>query len=248
MGCSGPFKYGVAGDLVCGCLCPESKCCPPACCSSVTLTYEIGTSYDIVPSGCHCDTPSPSPSPMAEQREIRLHDEIDWDSKFGGKKKIPFPKFSPETKKKMFGDDDFVFSLGSSCSIPCVTVNVLLTTSGCCLEVIGTGATATIRAVGDGTVSASYMSANCNFMVMVNGTKDAALLNDGDVVTITIQALNPNSECCQSCLINIACTSTYNYTKKNLLYRISSVEKGNKAYLNKQKLVEKVRRLKRRNP
>ena len=244
MGCSGPFKYGVAGDLICGCLCPESKCCPPACCSAVTLTYEIGTSYDIIPSGCQCDTPSP----MVEPREIRLHDEIDWDSNFGSKKKVPFPKFSPETQKEMFGDDDVVFSLGSSCSIPCATIDVLLTTLGCCLELIGTGPTATIRAVGDGIVSASYMSAGCNFMVMVNGTQDAANLNDGDVVNITIQAISPNSECCQSCLINIVCTSTYNYARRNLLYRISSVEKGNKAYLNKQKLVEKVRRLKRRNP
>lgn len=244
MGCSGPFKYGVTGDSVCGCSCPESKCCPPACCNSVTLTYEIGTSYETIPSGCKFDTPSP----MVEPRGIRLHDEIDWDSHFSGKKNIPFPKFSQETQKEMFGDDDFVFSLGSSCSIPCATIDVILTTSGCCLEVLGAGLAATVRAVGDGTISASYMSANCNFMVLVNGTKDAAKLNDGDVVNITIQPISPNSECCQSSLINIACTSAHNYARRNLLYRINSVEKGNKTYLNKQKLAEKIRRLKRRYP
>lgn len=244
MGCSGPFKYGVTGNPVCGCSCPESKCCPPACCNSATLTYEIGTSYDILSSGCKCDTPSP----MAEPRDIRLHDEIDWDAPFGGKKKIPFPNFSQETQKEMLGDDDFVFSLGSSCSVPCATIDVVLTTLGCCLEVIGTGPGATVRAVGYGKVSASYGSAGCNFMVMVNGTKDGAVLNDGDVVQVTIEAMSPNSECCQSCLINVACTSAHNYARRNLVYRIKSVGNGNKAYLNKSKLIEKIIRLKRRNP
>lgn len=215
--CSGPFKYGVEANPFNGCTCP-TLCCPPPCCSEVTEYYRIG----YCPPAAAAD---PKPEP------------IGWDSKVVGKYIVPFPRFElPEPRKATARD--FVFQAGSFCTIPCEIVTVTVTSTGCCIEKIGSA----LRAVGSGVVSIVVSHSPCNVTVLVNGNAGSASVDDGDMIVIQVQVNYP--ECCTATQYDTVCTP-YNFSSASMFYRTMSLGRGI-AYLNVRMLADKVRRLRRR--
>lgn len=247
MSCAGPFLYGVKANPYCGCQC-DTKCCPPPCCSSVTIKYEIGSDYSPeFPSGCDCvlDTPP--------GMHVGVSTSDDWETRIQDKKFVPFPKFNKENIRRK-NSDGFVFALGSSCSVPCEIVEVALTTTGCCLEVVGGGSPTTnypgdtpIRVVGDGTVSATYSAGNCSFVLDINGSGSSVYLTDGTTISVTLTMDGENALCCNYCQVEVIC-SPYNFMPASIFYRARSIEKTVQGYLNAKKLADRVRRLRRGKP
>ena len=227
--CCGYFVNGVPPTSGCGCACP--KMCPPPYCTSVKFTFEVGTPYSAqVPEGCKCDA-------------VTFHiGETNWETKEENSNLIPFPTFNlnfgNKTKKEI--DEEYVFSLADNCSIPCTKVDVTITTTGCGLELIGKS----VRTVGNGTVSGTYSGGggDCEFTLDINGGGSSVYVADGGGVSVSLTATNP---CCSVCLINVTCPSLP-AAMRNLIYRASHISKGTKTYLNKHKLIQKIKRLKRR--
>lgn len=248
MSCDGPFLYGVKANPYCGCQC-DTKCCPPPCCSSVIIKYEIGSDYSAeFLEGCDCVLDAPV------GMYIGGSTSDNWETRLQDKKLIPFPKFNKEIVRKK-SSDGFVFALGSSCSIPCEVVDVTLTTTGCCLEVLGGGTPTTnypantgIRTVGDGTVSATYGAAgDCTFTLNINGSGSSVYLTDGTSVSVTLTMNGPNAICCNYCQVEVIC-SPLNFVSAAIFYRAKSIEKTVQGYLNVKNLSERVKRLRRNKP
>lgn len=222
MACTPPLCYGTGGW--CGCNC---QCCPPSgCCTSVTQQFQCGTpsaDYEGSPNdGCTCSTSSPfwAGLNLAE-----------------GELSIPMPNFSFDAED----EDEFVWALTNGCSIPCATVSVTITTTGCCLKVSGNS----ITVVGSGTVSASASGggpAACGTLTAnVNGTPNSAALNNCDAVTITLTSAET---CCSCCVVSTTCTPML---FSPVMIRKTSINEGTtKSYLNKAALIERMQKLRRR--
>lgn len=87
-------------------------------------------------------------------------------------------------------------SSSSSSSCECRPVEINITTSGCCLYMLPDG----IEAVGDGTVTASYLGTglpDCDVAVLLNGSLDSVAVSDGDPINVEIQVIG-NCECCET--------------------------------------------------
>lgn len=180
MACVPPYSLGTG--VGCGCNC---KCCPPdPCYTSWTYTYLCGTSsssWTTPPppnTGCVCESVPPT------FRAPGLD--------------IAFPEFDYPSMLKNEGG--FVFALNDtgppSCSIPCVTVTITVTTSGCCLY----GSDFSFGAVGAGTVSVTTSGGPCgSFEVSINGSGNSVTVDDGESISISITT--PAAECCSCCLV-----------------------------------------------
>lgn len=192
--CTPPFCMGTGGCGSCNC-----KCCPPdPCYTKWTYKYYCGTTngdwdIDVAPNdGCVCPSPA---LPFAPNLGIEFPDfkYEDFAKDF---------KFNLEDEK----ESQEVYALIAGCSIPCRTITIEITTSGCCLY--KTGSTDTeFKAVGAGTVTASITggegigthgeSCSGQFQVTINGTPDFVSVVDCDVVTIVITP--PSAITCCSC-------------------------------------------------
>ena len=226
MACTPPLCNGTGSW--CGCNC---KCCPPpGCCTSVTQTWQCGTNTSIwdggIPNdGCTC---IPTTTPLWSG--LNIAESLD----------IPMPNFNYGME---IDEDDnengFVWAL-VGCSIPCATVTVTISTSGCCLQVSGNS----ITVVGSGTVSASVGSgpSDCGALTAyVNGSPDSAYLTDCSGVSISITPTNET--CCSCCLISTSCSATL---FAPIMYRKNLIQQGtNKVYLNKQNLIDRIQKLRR---
>ena len=188
MACTPPLCNGTGGW--CGCNC---QCCPPVgCCTQVNQTWECGTgtgAWEGPPpnNGCDC---TPVTAPLWSG--LNLTEGLD----------IPMPNFN----YGMATDEDngFVWAL-VGCSVPCATVSVTITTSGCCLQVSGNS----ITVVGSGTISASVGigPGDCGpLTAYVNGSPGSAYLTDCTGVSITLGVTN--GACCSCCLISTSCGAT----------------------------------------
>lgn len=187
---------GTGGCGSCNC-----KCCPPdPCYTSWTYKYYCGTKdtdwdTNLVPSNAGCVCPSPALPFVAPSLGIE------------------FPDFSYEEFKKgfTFNVDEIeqeqaeVYALlVVGCSIPCATVRITITTTGCCLYKNGSGDTS-FKAIGAGTVSAEITggssphgkSCDMDFEVTINGTPDTATVTDCQDVSIVITP--PTTITCCSC-------------------------------------------------
>lgn len=228
--CCGYFVNGVAGSG-CSCACP--KVCPPPHCKAIQLTFEVGTPYAQYDIGCKCEPLSYS------------FDDAKWTTKEEDDNLVPFPTFDKNFAFKIQEDEDedFVFSLAGSCSIPCSTVTVTITTTACGIEKLGTGISATLRAVGAGVISGTYSGGkDCDLTLDINGGGSSVSVADGDTISVS---LTSSTECCSVCLIQVTCTEIP-ASMRNLIYRASNISRGTKTYLNKYKLMEKIKKLRRR--
>lgn len=168
MACNPPFCHGSGGWCDCSC-----GCCPPDDCGTITIAFKCGTPSDIYPSGCVCATP------------FRMRNT---------KKPIYFPKFTQE--KITSENGEFVFA--QSCSVPCTDTTVTLTTTGCCLELLG----GVIYAIGAGTITAtaspSTGSDSCGTLTpKINGTPNTLDVADCTILTITMSG--EDEDCCPCC-------------------------------------------------
>ena len=196
MGCTPPFVNGSGGWCNCNC-----NCCPPPSCASVTVQFQCGTTtdnWDGDPNnntGCSCTSTS-----------FRLRN---------APKTIAFPKF--DLRPISSPDGNFVFALGGSCSVPCTSVTVTVTTTGCGFVVSG----GSITHVGSGTVTASASpssgSGSCSTLTpSVNGTENSATVADGGGVSITLDS--SDGSCCPCCQIgNPSCGGSSMMKWKNTL-------------------------------
>lgn len=219
----------------CGCNC---KCCPPCpCYTSWTYVYVCGSpSY-----GC-CT------GPVATFNSPSLPD-LD----------VEFPEFEyPSYMFNIGGDTGEVFAQNTAppvmdyttCSIPCSTITITLTTSGCCL--FGSGFSFT--AIGAGTVSLSGCGSACNgtFYCSINGGGPSVNVDDCGGVGVSITP--PSSYCCSCCLISSygtllgQCAGVAPY--RSFAFQQRSVTTGmKKTYLNKENILERIKaktRLKKR--
>jgi hypothetical protein len=159
-----------------------------------------------------------------------------------GEIEIPFPNFNFGMVQDEEAEEDggFVWAL-QGCSIPCASVSVSISTTGCCLQVSGNS----ITVVGSGTVSASAGSGpgDCGAItVYVNGSPGSAALSNCDGVTISLSP--ENGTCCSCCLVNTTCSGTL---FAPIILRQQNIQAGtNKVYLNKRNLLERIRTLRRR--
>lgn len=231
---SPPYCHGTGGWCDCNC-----RCCPPdPCCSSITVRFECGTtqgSWDGPPpnNGCPCGVGT----------SFRVA---------GASAPVDFPEFSYEPLAS--DDGEFVFALANGCSIPCATVSVTVTTTGCCLELLGN----TIYVIGNGTVSASISGSAdplCGTLTAkINGGSDSEFLNDCEIVSVTLE--NSEGECCSCCEIDKTCgrSSPQLMRAAAITYRQSNIEKGSRRKtlrIDKQKLLEKAikrQRIKKSKP
>lgn len=126
-------------------------------------------------------------------------------------------------------DGQFVFALGSTCSVPCQTVTVTLTSEACCLE-LDEG---TVYNVGSGNVCASVSGGGgtdpyttCGTIsVMVNGTPDCAYVPDGGTVSVSITS--QFGDCCPCCQISgPTCGGTAMRQKAAVYRRQMAINKG----------------------
>lgn len=198
--CNPPFCMGTGGCGSCNC-----KCCPPdPCYTKWTYKYYCGTTSDdwdtnIVPSNSGCVCPSPALPFVAPSLGIEFPDfnYTDFAQEF---------KFNLEETPTAEEAEVYALLL-AGCSIPCRTITIEITTSGCCLYKTGSSDTA-FKAVGAGTVSASITGGensgthgeSCSgaFQVTINGTPDSASVSDCDTVTISITPPSPIT-CCSCC-------------------------------------------------
>ena len=208
-GCSGPFVRGSGGEW-CGC---ECNCCPPPCCA-VTWTFECGTPVADYASGCDCVLDAPEPEEEEDEEEpMELMAGPD------GLPDFPDFDFAPISSP----DGQFVFALGSTCSIPCQTLVVCVSTDACCIEYDGGG----VYNVGSGNVCAYICGGGgafsndceCNvvnapqpvamlseyddcmgFTVYVNGEEGCAYVPDGGGVGVSLES--GNGMCCPCCLVD----------------------------------------------
>lgn len=211
MACEPPYCHGT-GDG-CGCNC---KCCPPPCCDTLTYTYQCGSSIaDFPTGGCDCEEEG---SPMRIVNPFR------------------FPTFSSEP---ISDDSDFVFALAAGCSVPCATVTVTVTTSGCCMEESET-------AIGGGTISASISGGpggECGTLIAtVNGDDDSSVVEDCTTFTIAVRK-EGGTACCTCCRVaGPVCAvvhgeTPFRVTNKNLFVKKT---KTNVSGINKEALMQRM--------
>jgi hypothetical protein len=213
--CVPPFSRGVGGW--CGCNC---KCCPPPCCSVITVKFECGTPFNQWGGpdpdlGCTCATQTPLLA-----RNVP--------------KPIEMPTFSFEPI--ISEDEQFVFALGGgssvpgSCTVPCSTITLTLTTTGCCLELTSDN---NVYTVGAGTVTATLSTqGGCTPLTpLVNGTPNSVYLSDGVLVTADIQVgTAPPANCCLCCQVSqYKCATPFNMAMSQILYRQRAIRRGLRA-------------------
>lgn len=225
----------------CGCNC---RCCPPCpCYTSWTYVYLCGTSSSSYPAGCDC-TPIATPAPFRAP-------SLD----------VEFPDF--EYPSYMFNggstsEDGYVFAQAdappvmdyTTCSIPCTTITITLSTSGCCLY----GSGFSFTAIGAGTVSLSGCGDACSghFGCSINGGGTSVSVADcGSVgVSITLPFLLgiASATCCSCCLVSStgsllgACSGSLSFAA----FKQRSVITGSqKTYLSKQKLLQRIAKARR---
>jgi hypothetical protein len=230
MACTPPLCNGTGSWCGCNCQC----CPPPGCCTGVTQTWECGTTsgaWEGPPPNNGCDCIDQTASQLMWAGLNLAEGEIE----------IPFPNFNfGMVQDEPEEDGGFVWAL-QGCSIPCASVSVSISTTGCCLQVSGNS----ITVVGSGTVSASAGSGpgDCGAItVYVNGSPGSAALNNCDGVTISLSPAN--GACCSCCLVNTTCSGTL---FAPIILRQQNIQAGtNKVYLNKRNLLERIRNLRRR--
>ena len=233
MTCTPPLCHGTGGW--CGCNC---NCCPPnPCYTSWTYIYLCGTdtgSWDGPPPNAGCDCANITISPIGNSPFRAPALSVDFPE-------FEYPKILEE-KGYVFGLEEipnissgYVFALDTqSCSIPCETVTVTLSFTGCCMY----GSDFSFDAVGSGTVSISCDSSSvCGpFSCSVNGSSSAYVSNC-DPISVSIV---PTVEsCCGCCLVS---------SKGNLLsthfalaYKHRNVTTGiQKHYINKQAILNRI--------
>jgi hypothetical protein len=239
-GCVGPYCNGTGGCGECNC-----KCCPPPCCSPVTITFECGTAASEFEGGCECIAEGII-SDIEEIEDIPFTQRKQITTRFTPPTK--FPTFSK--KKLMSKDGEFVFAMSGGCSIPCTTVTVTVgcktpeTNGCCCIEADEDG---NMFAVGNGYVEATVSggSEECGeFTVSVNGSDNEAFVNDCTGVFVTLSAADG---CCPCCEISRSCGGEsfhLHMMKKKLLLKKTYMSSGKSVtFINKEALLKKVKKL-----
>lgn len=183
-GCQGPFRFGTGGW--CGCNC---NCCPPECCSVVTVYFDCGAIRDE-------DNPEGCDPPMASWTGLKLPGPPQ-----------PMPEFSNEPV--LSSDSRFIFGEGmGSCSAPCETIPVPIACGGgptpcCCLEILPDNR---IRVVGNGYIAVpdAIIAANScgSYTPKINGQNSPLFVYDGQIVTVTLE---PEIECCTCYEVDVRC-------------------------------------------
>jgi len=228
MACNPPYCLGTGS--YCGCNC---KCCPPCpCYTSWTYVYLCGTSSSVYPPGCDC-------APIAVPAPLRAP-ELDVD----------FPDFDYQAYLFDIEDSDgYVYAQATTgsvpdtsvptCSIPCSTITITLSTSGCCLY----GSGFSFTAIGAGTVSLSGCSDACGapFGCSINGGGTSVSVGDCGGVGVSITP--PSAHCCSCCLVSSTgsllgeCSGSASFAA----FKQRSVRTGvQKTYISKQKLLERI--------
>jgi len=243
MACNPPYCLGSGS--YCGCNC---NCCPPCpCYTSWTYVYLCGTSSSAYPAGCDC-------GPIPEEEVLFRAPKLD----------VEFPDFEYPSYLFKKPEDEYVFAQLeeicideeanvipcppgpdiTTCSIPCTTVTITLTTSGCCLY----GSGFSFTAIGAGTVSLSGCGPACegNFSCSINGGGTSVSVADCGSVGVSITP--PSNPCCSCCLVSSTgsllgeCSGSASFAA----FKQRSASGGQKTYISKQKLLEKIRRTRRR--
>lgn len=193
--CTPPFCMGTGGCGNCNC-----NCCPPdPCYTKWTYRYYCGTTSDdwdtnIAPSNIGCVCPSPALPFIASNLDIEFPDftYTDFAQDF---------KFNVEDTKEA----EIYAMLVAGCSIPCRTITIEVTTSGCCLYKTGSSDTE-FKAIGGGTVTAAITGGDgdvgnesCGgiFEVTINDSPNSATVLDCD--TVIIEITPPSAITCCSC-------------------------------------------------
>lgn len=223
MACVPPLCHGTGGCGSCNC-----KCCPPPCCDNVRYRFECGTpagSWGGPPpnTGCDCILDTSLTGAM-------------WGG-IGEGLKVAIPKF--DLSPIMSEDEEFVFGLavGAGCSVPCSNVTVNVTTTGCCLEILG----GSVYVIGNGTINCSVSEGGgqCGTLTpKINGSPCPYTAQDCQTISVTLEPANTN--CCECCMVEDAtCTDTH--FAPTIFFRTENIKKGSTKYsLNKQKLLDRV--------
>lgn len=237
MACNPPYCMGTGSS--CGCNC---RCCPPCpCYTSWTYLYLCGSSSSTFPAGCDCTYQSPSPSFRTPSLDVEFPD-------------FEYPSYIFNNENT---NEGYVFAQSSSipcmdvtsCSIPCSTIPIVLTTSGCCLFPAYPGSQYSFYAVGAGTVSLSGCGSACDgdFECSLNGGGTSISVTDCQLVNVTITQ-PPEACCCSCCLVSSsgsllgACSGSTSFAA----FKQRSVTKGKqKTYISKKKLLERIAKARR---
>lgn len=185
MACNPPYCFGTGNCGNCNC-----RCCPPdPCYTSWRWEYLCGTPYDSwtpPPANAGCICPSPSLPFIA--------------SSLG----IEFPDFDPNELKRGFKfaleeESDSVTMLSGSCTVPCATTVITMSTTGCCF-VKDPASDMHFWAVGSGVASLHITGSHrCNhdFSIDLNGDGQSIFINDCDEIFVHISP--PSDTCCSCC-------------------------------------------------
>ncbi len=221
MACNPPYCLGTGGFCNCNCY-----CCPPTpCYTSWTYTYLCGTSSgywdaNVTPDeSCDC-SPMPFRAPSLN---------------------VEFPQFE---YPQVLTDDGYVFALDvASCSIPCTTYTITLTTTGCCLypywnNVYGNGLIFT--AIGAGNISLSGCGSACSGSFQCKINNNTGTVTVADCGQVIVEITPPAASCCTCCLVS----SSGTLLNPSSPFRKRTVGGKQKFYVDPKKLVNKIKKTK----
>lgn len=199
--CCGDFvrgQPGLATNPNTQCFANCCKTCPPDnCCDEIHINFDCGSSKNCEPeyeAGCDC----PPVALMPDIDELTLAD-MQSDAIVAFEDDLPPPPTFDFESEVYPNWSDTVFAQENGCgSIPCTSIQVTLTTSGCCLELSGN----TIYAVGAGDISAKIDPSSYDdcgeFTVLVNGNSPPYFAMDGEEISVTLQPSNTDEcGCCE---------------------------------------------------
>lgn len=177
--CCGPFKYGVPGRAVnpkqqCFVDCCDNMCPPEDCCDVVHIYYKCGSKDEEYECDC-------------------TYENINFHGLLLKKKNNlpPIPSFNLSQQNSTQENFNLV------CSIPCSQTVLTITTSGCCIYMVGTA----LYAVGDGDLtyqlSENSLEGCGEILLTINGQ-----VKDGDEIEITLE---PSDGCCKCCEVKREC-------------------------------------------
>lgn len=189
-GCVGPFAHGTGGFCNCNC-----GCCPPRCCSVISVYFNCGAPQSSINSqGCPV-TSFLDPNDFLDQTPV-------WQ--------VETPVFQEQEELSL----DFLSLFGagmSNCAVACSTTCVAVTCDSsnspcCCLEIFNNK----LLAVGNGHVTApsTVIVAECQTLtVKLNGSLPPILVNDAQEIIVTITSSNSCCTCSRLTMRCAACTS-----------------------------------------
>jgi hypothetical protein len=243
--CCGPFKYGTPGRAVnpsqqCFVDCCGNMCPPEDCCDEILIYIKCGSKNKEYECDC-------------------TYENINFHGILLKKKNNlpPIPKFDLSAQEEISN-----FEL--VCSIPCSQIIITLTTTGCCLYMVG----GKIFAVGDGEINFQLSEESIegcgDVLLSINGYKtyesfltteggDPLITEDGkrivlkksqtvqikDGEEVVLSMKTSEDECCKCCEVKRECDPT------NPMWMLK--EKNNKKTLsiNKYKFIKRLNLLRK---